>query len=93
MILKDFEVRDLELATDPLWADYRDLTLKYGFRAAWSRPLLSKNQHVLGTFGMYYPEPRTPTRLIEGTGHIAVIAIEGERSRHATRGYARLLFY
>src|SRR3984893_10471957 len=78
-----------DIATDCLWADYRELTLRYGFRAAWSQPLLSKNQHVLGTFGMYYPEARIPSetdlRLIEGAGHIAVIAIEGERSQEALR--------
>jgi formate hydrogenlyase transcriptional activator len=38
---------------------------------------------------MYYPEVRTPSetdlRLIEGAGHIAVIAIEGERSQEALR--------
>src|SRR6202162_4977756 len=76
-----------DIATDPLWVDYRDAALSYGLRAAWSQPLLSKNQHVLGTFGMYYTEPRTPSetdlRLIEGAGHIAVIAIEGERSQAA----------
>jgi formate hydrogenlyase transcriptional activator len=78
-----------DIAGDPLWADYRELALSYGLRAAWSQPLLSKNQHVLGTFGMYYPEARTPSendlRLIEGAGHIAVIAIEGERSQEALR--------
>jgi formate hydrogenlyase transcriptional activator len=78
-----------DIATDPLWADYREFTLSYGFRAAWSQPLLSKNQDVLGTFGMYYPETRVPSetdlRLIEGAGHIAVIAIEGERSQEALR--------
>ena len=76
-----------DIATDPLWADYRDVALSYGLRAAWSQPLLSKNQQVLGTFGMYYVEPRTPSetdlRLIEGAGHVAVIAIEGERARTA----------
>ncbi len=81
-----------DIATDPLWADYRDVALSFGFRAAWSQPLLSKNQQVLGTFGMYYAEPRTPSetdlRLIEGAGHIAVIAIEGERSQAAlTRAF------
>ena len=59
----------------------------WGLRAAWSQPLLSKNQQVLGTFGMCYTEPRTPSetdlRLIEGAAHIAVIAIEGERSQAA----------
>ena len=77
------------IATDPLWVDFRDAALSYGLRAAWSQPLLSKNQHVLGTFGMYYTEPRTPSesdlQLIEGAGHIAVIAIEGERSQEALR--------
>jgi len=76
-----------DIATNPLWVDYRDVALSYGLRAAWSQPLLSKNQQVLGTFGMYYVEPRTPSetdlRLIEGAGHIAVIAIEGERSQVA----------
>src|SRR5260370_1240735 len=76
-----------DIAADPLWVDYRDLALSYGLRAAWSQPLLSKNQQVLGTFGMYYAEPRTPSetdlQLIEGAGNIAVIAIEGERSHTA----------
>jgi formate hydrogenlyase transcriptional activator len=78
-----------DIARDPLWADYREFALSFGFRAAWSQPLFSKNQHVLGTFGMYYPEVRTPSetdlRLIEGAGHVAVIAIEGERSQEALR--------
>jgi len=65
------------------------------FRAAWSQPLFSKDQQVLGTFGMYYAEPRTPSatdlRLIEGAGHIAVIAIEGERSQAAlTRAFEEI---
>jgi formate hydrogenlyase transcriptional activator len=81
-----------DIATDPLWVDCRDVALSYGLRAAWSQPLLSKNQQVLGTFGMYYAEPRTPSetdlRLIEGAGHIAVIAIEGERAQTAlTRAF------
>ena len=84
-----------DIATDPLWVDYRDVALSYGLRAAWSQPLLSKNQQVLGTFGMYYTEPRTPSetdlRLIEGAGHIAVIAIEGERSQAAlTRAFDQI---
>jgi formate hydrogenlyase transcriptional activator len=78
-----------DIATDPLWAHNGELALSYGLRAAWSEPLLSKNRDVLGTFGMYYPEVRTPSetdlRLIEGAGHIAVIAIEGERSQEALR--------
>jgi PAS domain S-box-containing protein len=81
-----------DIATEPLWVEYRDVALSHGLRAAWSQPLLSKDQQVLGTFGMYYAEPRIPSetdlRLIEGAGHIAVIAIEGERSQAAlTRAF------
>src|SRR5713226_3164072 len=76
-----------DIATDPLWIDYRDLALSSGLRAAWSQPLLSKDREMLGTFAMYYAEPRSPSesdlRLIEGAGHVAVIAIEEERARTA----------
>jgi GAF domain-containing protein len=49
-----------DIATDPLWADYRELALAHGLHAAWSQPLLSKDHEMLGTFAMYYGEPRTP---------------------------------
>jgi formate hydrogenlyase transcriptional activator len=61
--------------------------LSYGFRAGWSQPIVSKDKQVLGTFGLYYSEPRVPTdselRLIEGAGHVALIAIETERTHAA----------
>ena len=76
-----------DIASDPIWVDYRDVVLGHGVRACWSQPLISKNHEVLGTFAMYYAEPRSPSssdlRLIEDAGHIAVIAIEGERSQAA----------
>jgi GAF domain-containing protein len=84
-----------DIATDPLWSNRGEFALGYGLRAAWSQPLLSKDHQVLGTFGMYYTEPRTPSeadlRLIEGAVHIAVIAIEGERAQAAiTKSEAEL---
>src|SRR6266852_6019178 len=76
-----------DIATDSLWVDRRDLALSYGLRAAWSQPLLSANQQVLGTFGMYYLEPRTPSatdlQLIEGAAHVALIAVQSDRSQTA----------
>src|SRR5712664_1188082 len=76
-----------DIANDPLWAPFRDLALTYGFRAGWSQPIVSKDKQVLGTFGLYYAEPRVPTaselRLIEGAGHVALIAIETERTHAA----------
>ena len=78
-----------DIAADPRWIDYRDRALSHGLRAAWSQPLLSKDHEVLGTFAMYYAEPRSPSerdlQLIEGAAHVAVIAIEGERAQAALK--------
>src|SRR5262244_1994673 len=83
-----------DIASDPVWsgtpaADYREIALRHGLRAAWSRPLISKDDEVLGTFAMYFTEPRQPSdsdlEWIEGAANIAVIAIEGERSQTALR--------
>jgi formate hydrogenlyase transcriptional activator len=77
-----------DVATDVNWLDeYRDLAIRNGIRAAWSEPILTKDGEVLGTFALYSSEPRIPTNaeieLIEGAGHIALIAIERQRSRAA----------
>jgi PAS domain S-box-containing protein len=71
-------VSDIE--SDPLWVDYRDLARPYGLRACWSTPILSSTGRVLGTFALYYREPRAPddaTRaLIARATHVAGIAIQ-----------------
>ena len=80
-----------DIASDPLvpTAELREIALAHGLRASWSQPLLSKDDEVVGTFAMYYGAPRGPStrelRLIEDAGHIAVIAIEGERSQAALK--------
>jgi formate hydrogenlyase transcriptional activator len=79
-----------DIASDPLWSgspaeEYREIALRSGLRAAWSQPVISKSDELLGTFAMYYGAPRSPSaadlQLIEGAGHIALIATETERSR------------
>jgi two-component system cell cycle sensor histidine kinase PleC len=51
-------VEDIE--TDPLWADYKHIALKYGLRACWSVPLIARNGRVLGTFATYHDRPYQP---------------------------------
>lgn len=69
-----------DILTDPLWEDYRDLAVANGLRACWSTPILSGRGKVLGSFAMYYLEPRTPTGeeagLTEVATRIAGLAIE-----------------
>src|ERR1044072_8170015 len=50
-----------DIASDPLWEDYKELAMANGLRACWSTPILSGRGKVLGSFAMYYHEPRTPT--------------------------------
>jgi PAS domain-containing protein len=81
-----------DISNDRLWSgtpaeSYREVALRHGLRASWSQPLLSKDDEVLGTFAMYYAEPRSPgagdLQLIEGAARVALIAIQSDRSRTA----------
>jgi PAS domain S-box-containing protein len=74
-----------DTATDPRWEGLRDLALQHGLRACWSEPVFSADGWVVGTFAMYYRQPRTPTdaelRTIEMAAHLVGVAIEHERAQ------------
>jgi diguanylate cyclase (GGDEF)-like protein len=78
-----------DISSDPLWADYRDLAAEHGLAACWSTPIRSASGEVLGTFALYYHEPRGPKEeelvLIDEAVHLASISIERGRllARHA----------
>jgi len=78
-----------DIATDPLWADFRDLALAHGLRACWSTAILSSAGKVLGTFAVYYREPHFPDQqelnVIERITHLASIAIERKQAEEALR--------
>ena len=78
-----------DIATDPLWDDYRHLPLAHGLRASWSTPILSSEGKVLGTFAMYTREARSPTQqhqnIIDQISHLASIAIERTRAEENLR--------
>ena len=50
-----------DIATDPLWADYRHLALPHGLRACWSTPIRNSADELIGTFAIYHLSPRSPT--------------------------------
>jgi signal transduction histidine kinase len=78
-----------DIRADPLWKDYRDLAEEHGLRACWSTPIPGAGKEVLGTFALYYREPRSPTpeelALTEWAVRIAAVAIERERAEAALR--------
>ena len=76
-----------DLTTETRWPDLRRLILAHGLRSCWSTPISSAAGKILGTFGVYYREPKTPTSrhqsLLEQFKHIARIAIERRLSEEA----------
>ena len=76
-----------DIATDPLWADYREIALPHGLRACWSTPILTRGRKVLGTFAMYHREPREPTvrdlMLVDLVTQTAALVIDREQAKRA----------
>ncbi len=83
------EVVSSDIASDPLWADYRELALSHGLRSCWSLPIRDAEGGVAGTFALYGRQVGTPSaferKLIETLGHTAQIAITKEREKVALR--------
>jgi PAS domain S-box-containing protein len=75
---KQVIVTDIE--SDPLWVSYRELARPHGLRACWSTPICTADNRVLGTFALYYREPRAPTQdeleVIDRAVHVAGIALQ-----------------
>lgn len=73
-----------DISRSPLWAPYRHLALRHGLAACWSEPIRSPAGTVLGTFAMYYSEPRVPSdaelQIIEAAATRAGVMLE--RPRH-----------
>ncbi|AGA28643.1 PAS domain S-box protein [Singulisphaera acidiphila] len=88
-----------DIANDPLWVDYQDLALDYGFRACWSTPIPSSEGNVLGTFALYFPATQRPTpydqEMVELLARTAGVAIERQRAddrlRHSEDRYRTLI--
>ena len=68
-----------DIATDPLWAEHRDLALSHSLRACWAVPVSSQGK-VMATLAMYYREPRRPTQrdqeIVDQITHLAGVAIQ-----------------
>lgn len=73
-----------DIATDPLWQNYRQAALEQGLRACWSTPLFSATGELVATFATYYRQTRAPKAdeldLIKNISALTTVAIERERS-------------
>jgi len=69
-----------DISTDPRWANYKDLALAHGLRACWSMPICNSQKEIIGTFALYYSNPRKPEQTeinnLKAAVYLAAIAIE-----------------
>jgi two-component system sensor histidine kinase/response regulator len=71
------------------WASFKELAARAGLAACWSEPVRGGQGQVLGTFAIYYPEPRAPDaediERIAAAAYLAGIAIERDIQQRALR--------
>ena len=88
-VYDDRQVIVEDIGSDPLWADFRDLAQAHGLHACWSMPIHGSRGNILGTFAIYYREPRRPLPteldLIARAVHITRIAIERKQAEEEIR--------
>jgi GAF domain-containing protein len=74
-----------DIASDPLWAEYKAVALPHGLNACWSTPIITSGPKVLGTFAMYHREPREPTvrdlALVDLVTQTAALVIDRKRAQ------------
>ncbi len=84
-----------DISTDPRWDRVRDIALRASLRACWSEPIISSTGRVLGTFAMYYQQPREPNdgelEFVSSSANLAALAIERVRYQHAVEGERAML--
>ena len=78
-----------DFRTSSLREEFQAIVASYGLRACWSVPILSRDRRVLGTFALYFSEPRSPSQqdreTIEQFRDLASIAIERTKAENALR--------
>ena len=86
----DKTVSVFDIANNPLWANFKDLALRYGLRACWSTPIHGSDGKVLGTFANYYRTVRDPSpvdrELTEMIMRTAAVAIKRDRQKRMATG-------
>jgi PAS domain S-box-containing protein len=76
-----------DIRVGPVAEEFRVIAAAHGLRAAWSEPAFSRAGRLLGTFALYFREPRSPTArdlgLMEQFRDLTSIAIERTQNENA----------
>ncbi|GEM_PF-678057 len=72
-----------DIMEHPYWKDLKEIAAQAGLRASCCEPIISSNNEVFGTFGMYFHEPHKPTKeeidILKANANLAAIAINNKR--------------
>ncbi len=78
-----------DIATDPLWENYRAIALEHNLRSCWSTPLLDADNAVVGTFAVYHRQPHAPAQqeieTVAAVSHLASLAIANQKAEDTIR--------
>lgn len=78
-----------DIASDPLWEDFRALALSHGLQSCWSAPFCDSHNNVLGTLAVYYRVLRAPSEAeieeVKQSAYLAAVAVERTRAEAALR--------
>jgi signal transduction histidine kinase len=81
-----------DISKDPRWAQYKGIASAHELQACWSLPIMDVSGTVLGTFALYYHEPRKPIEaeleLIKSSANIAALAIHKHSVQNELKSYA-----
>ena len=73
-----------DILNHPYWAKALKITAKTSLRACWSQPIFDSDGQVLGTFAIYYNEPREPgpseLELITSAAELTALAISHKKA-------------
>ncbi len=73
-----------DIFNHPYWEKARRLVETTVLRACWSQPIFDNDNNVLGTFAIYYTEPREPGRfeldLINSAAELTALAINHKQA-------------
>jgi diguanylate cyclase (GGDEF)-like protein len=78
-----------DISLHPYWVNFTGLAKKAGLAACWSEPIMNAEQQVLGTFAIYYQEPKSPDKeildKIISLSQLISLAIEKKTSEERVR--------
>jgi GAF domain-containing protein len=83
-----------DITKDPNWACYLDVAAKHGLGSGWAAPILSPTDAVLGTFALYWPDPRSPShqhlQIIDQVVRLLAFAIQRKEDAEARQASEKL---